>query len=183
MLEVESSAGDRQQGAGDVPEHGADVGQALQVGLGLERLDLGRGGPGQVARVEVRGVLLQRQGHGVSNRLRGKGHKLPFPHPSKSGACIQARGASTLTPRGQTTYKKARTRRRTTNQTRVESPPIRTEKHALARNPSMQPDAGLPPDPEKQSPPLDGAGAAGPSTAAAGLPPVAPPSGKFILQL
>jgi hypothetical protein len=47
----------------------------------------------------------------------------------------------------------------------------------------MQPDAGLPPDPEKKSPPLDGSGAAAPSTAEAGLPPVAPPSGKFILQL
>ncbi len=45
----------------------------------------------------------------------------------------------------------------------------------------MQPDAGRPPEPEK-NPPLNGA-APGVSTADSGLPPVAPPSGKFILQL
>src|SRR5947209_6893905 len=46
----------------------------------------------------------------------------------------------------------------------------------------MQPDAGPLPEPEKNPPPLHGA-RPGVSTADPGLPPVAPPSGKFILQL
>src|SRR5437870_12803905 len=46
----------------------------------------------------------------------------------------------------------------------------------------MQPDVGPSPEPEKNLPPLDGA-VAGASTSEPGLPPVAPPSGKFILQL
>ena len=46
----------------------------------------------------------------------------------------------------------------------------------------MQPDAGPSPESEKNPPPLNGA-APGVSTEDPGLPPVAPPSGKFILQL
>ena len=63
VLEEEFAAGDRQQGAVDVPEDGADLGQADEVRLGLGAVHLRGGRPGQVARVEIGGVLFERQGH------------------------------------------------------------------------------------------------------------------------
>jgi len=63
VLEAEIAAGDGQECAVHVPENGAHLRQADQMRLGFGAVHRGGRRPGQVARVEVSGVLFEREGH------------------------------------------------------------------------------------------------------------------------
>src|SRR6516165_4850373 len=86
MLEHQGTAGDGEEGAVDVPQDGAHLRQARQMWSGLGPLHLGRGRPGQLARVEVSGVLFQRQGHGFNPSLTGTPAEIPLKVPGATHA-------------------------------------------------------------------------------------------------